>query len=532
MLFRSSSELHVHISHFIQLLLYALLGMLIFSTLNKLFIESDPIVLLTITLFFLCMPIHSEVVNSLKNRDEILSLLFSLLALRAAFQYADLNKLKYLVLVLVYICLALLSKKTALPMILIIPIALVIFRSWNWKKTSMILVSLLVGRFLYGLMKHGFIDGEKLREFSLIENPAFEYSFTQRIPLFFESLIWYFKQSIFPFSFSSYYGLGAFSVQADYTMTCILAILLIVLIATMALWGLWRKKMQEASFGLLFFFLSIAGACNLIFPMVGIVGERLVFTASLGIAIALVFVGKTAYSYNNTFHKLIPWLLGAYFIFAFTLNFQRNPDWNNRLSLYKKDAKTVKSAKLYALLGQELQYLVNAAWNKPDSIQGQDLYSNVLLAEQSYKNALLIYPSYPKIKNNLASLLSTYSCDDFSSIQLLKAEIKNKTKVLAAYENLLAAQLKLYTILKINERLLTAKTAGKNDVKSLNEFKNLASLGLLYQFETRGKLFLKDGLTPSSIQALVDYADGIESWDKKLDEMRPDFSDQIGRAHV
>ena len=180
--------------------------MLLFSTLNKLFIESDPIVLLTITLFFLCMPIHSEVVNSLKNRDEILSLLFSLLALRAAFQYADLNKLKYLALVLVYICLALLSKKTALPMILIIPIALVIFRSWNWKKTSMILVSLLVGRFLYGLMKHGFIDGEKLREFSLIENPAFEYSFTQRIPLFFESLIWYFKQSILPFSFSSYYG--------------------------------------------------------------------------------------------------------------------------------------------------------------------------------------------------------------------------------------------------------------------------------------------------------------------------------------
>ncbi len=208
-----SSDAWVHISHFIQLLLYALLGIILFSTLNTLFGPSKHGIAFVITLLFLSLPIHSEVVNSLKNRDELLSMLFSLLALRSALRFVDSRKWKSLLFTLLYLLLALLSKKTAMPMLVIIPIALVFFRSFSWKSVAYISASVLGARIVFGLLKKGLIETDKIREFSIVENPAFEYNFIQRIPLFFDSVIWYVKQSILPLDLQCYYGLGSFTVS-------------------------------------------------------------------------------------------------------------------------------------------------------------------------------------------------------------------------------------------------------------------------------------------------------------------------------
>src|SRR5690606_8485120 len=81
-----------HFSHFINILLYALTGVVLFFLLSRLFVQHHWILPASITFLFLIHPIHNEVVASLKNRDELLSFLFTLLSIRAFLNFYDYQK--------------------------------------------------------------------------------------------------------------------------------------------------------------------------------------------------------------------------------------------------------------------------------------------------------------------------------------------------------------------------------------------------------------------------------------------------------
>ncbi|MEZ5054780.1 MAG: hypothetical protein R2807_08505 [Chitinophagales bacterium] len=70
-----------HVSHFINVLLYALLLIVLFQTLKRVFKLDTLHYLLPFlaTILYAVHPIHTEVVASLKNRDELLVMLFGLL---------------------------------------------------------------------------------------------------------------------------------------------------------------------------------------------------------------------------------------------------------------------------------------------------------------------------------------------------------------------------------------------------------------------------------------------------------------------
>ncbi|MFM7595968.1 MAG: hypothetical protein ACKO4Y_07310 [Flavobacteriales bacterium] len=521
-----STDSWVHLSHVIQLLLYALLGMVLFNTLNSLFSDSKLLQALVITLLFLSLPVHSEVVNSLKNRDELFSLLFSLLALGAALRYVDTRKWKSLGFALLYLLLALLSKKTAMPMLVLIPIALVYFRSISWKSVAILSATLLGARILFGLLKKGLIETEKVREFSIVENPAFEYNFIQRIPLFFDSLIWYIKQSLLPLDLQCYYGLGSMTVTSTFTLgTVLIGIVLLITIGFIG-WAFRKKVHAELNFGIVFFLLAIAGACNLIFPMVGIVGERLAFTASLGICITLVFLFHQFEKIKGT---IAPLLFISFTLFSLSMVFFRNKEWSDRLNLYKSDSVTTRSAKVHALLGQELQYQINQTWNDAASENQDAVYAQVLMAKKAYEEALHTYPAYYKIKSNLASLESAYLCDEVAALTLLNSITKEQPLYQEAWENKLVSHLKTYIVLTRNEAFLTDNTRNKKLISSLDALKSLSALGLLSQFEERGKLFLSNGLNPESITQLSAYAAGQATWNQTLALLNPRYSDEVNR---
>ena len=75
-----------HVSHIINVLLYALTGMLLLSVLNRIFsgyLEDRPrkILAFVATLIFIAHPVHTEIVASVKGRNELLSFLWLLLIL-------------------------------------------------------------------------------------------------------------------------------------------------------------------------------------------------------------------------------------------------------------------------------------------------------------------------------------------------------------------------------------------------------------------------------------------------------------------
>lgn len=123
---RSITGGNVHISHFINAGLYGLLCLVLLTTLTLLLSNYNPLLPLLATLLFTAFPLHTEVVASLKNRDEILALLFALLSLQLAHKSVTQKTTLYLTAALGLFLLALLSKQTIISFAVIIPILLVL----------------------------------------------------------------------------------------------------------------------------------------------------------------------------------------------------------------------------------------------------------------------------------------------------------------------------------------------------------------------------------------------------------------------
>jgi tetratricopeptide (TPR) repeat protein len=113
-----------HISHFINVALYALILIVLLNILRKIFKNQHILFLLFIVLLFAAHPIHTEVVASLKNRETLLSFLFSLAALSSFLIWMD-NKQKWFVITgVIFFILAFLSKQDAITFAAIITLAL------------------------------------------------------------------------------------------------------------------------------------------------------------------------------------------------------------------------------------------------------------------------------------------------------------------------------------------------------------------------------------------------------------------------
>jgi tetratricopeptide (TPR) repeat protein len=207
--------------------------------------------------------------------------------------------------------------------------------------------------------------------------------------------------------------------------------------------------------------------------------------------------------------------------------FIRNSAWIDRLSLYEADSSTTKSAKVHALLGQELQYQINQSWNDVQSENQELIYSQVIRAKQAYENALHTYPDYYKIQNNLATLESSFRCDERAALSLLKALTKKQPDYQEAWKNRLVSLLRIYIVWKRNEAFLTDKSLNNRPIHSFDSLSSLSVLGLLSQFEERGKMFLADGLNPTSIDQLGAYASGQATWNMDLAHMNPPYATEV-----
>ncbi|MBK7147454.1 MAG: tetratricopeptide repeat protein [Bacteroidetes bacterium] len=128
---------HPEVSHSINVFLYAVLCLLLYATLTKLQPMSNALAWV-ITLLFAAHPLHTEIVSSIKNRDEILSLLFALAALYSAILYAKDNSWRWLVLLPVLFGFSLASKFSSIVFVLITPITLFIFYNISWKRMLVI----------------------------------------------------------------------------------------------------------------------------------------------------------------------------------------------------------------------------------------------------------------------------------------------------------------------------------------------------------------------------------------------------------
>lgn len=523
------SENHVHISHFINVLLYSILGIILFQLLQVLFGKGYEVFNFLITLLFLAHPIHTEVVNSLKNRDEILSLLFALLATIQTIKFIDKKQFSRLLFATMLILLSILSKKSSMPFIVIIPLIVYFFREVSWKKITFIVLALFSSRIIISLLKINLIEKGKIRDYLFIENPLFEASLWERIPTYFYTNYLYLEKFIFPFDLNYYYGFNAIPIIGFTSVMFIISLLLFISLLAYAIGTI--KKKSVFSFGILFFFISIGGAANLLYPMVGIFAERLAFFASLGLCILLTAgIFKLCKLNPNDIltgvkSKKIYLSFGAILLIMSTLTIQRNPAWKNKLTLFLEDAPSLKkSAKANSLLGQELQFQAAISFGS-DPTNLDNFIPRIDSAYHYYELALLTYPSYIQMYNNQATIKSQYYQDFISARVLLGKAIKITPSFQGARENLIDNEIRYVNVLDRIEIVLPIEAQQVNRLinqpvthtKTNNA--TIQSLSQLTNFETIGKIALKNGMNPAAIDYLIRYAQQLEKINNELREI-------------
>ncbi len=330
---------NVVVSHFINLLLYAIALFLLYGALKVLFSAYDDAIAFYCTLLFAIMPIHTEVVASLKNREELLCFIFCMIALKQFLLFFDSGFKKWLsfFFALLAFYLAFLTKLDALPFLAVIPILAYVKTRLHLKQTIVFGALLFGTYFLYILTKRGALEKTAAKRMSAwFENPLFfEYVLKYRITAMFNSLGFYINQELFPFKQSCYYGYDTIPVFR-LSWHGWLGILASPLIA----WGLIRSYLKKDFLlfaGLFIFCGSVSMYLNLVRPAVGIVADRFAFLSSLGAAITIVALLHRYFSLAPAAPKQLKLIAGIVAVVFATSIISRNRDWKSLDTLIHAD---------------------------------------------------------------------------------------------------------------------------------------------------------------------------------------------------
>jgi Tfp pilus assembly protein PilF len=430
-------------SHIINALLYALTCLLLFLVLRKLFKAYTPLFPFLIVLLFAAHPIHTEVVASLKNRDEILGFLFNLAAFISLLKYAENRKNGFLALTGFFFLLVLLSKPTAAVFFIIFPLALYFFTDIKARPLIYSGIAFL-GVVLLFLIFTKFILPANIRPVQYYENPLFfEKSIWIRLGTGATILLYYLRLLFYPHPLRFYYGYDMVPVVNLADMWSVLSILIH---AGLLVWAIYYfRKKHILSFAILFYLLMIAMYSNFVLPSPGMVAERYAYVASLGFCIALVYMAFRIFRLDPSARKasftVMAGISGLILVFLIpypvkTIN--RNPQWMDFLTLYESDIpnleRSVKANMLYASMQT---MVVLETWDMDKQARG------IELVQKHYKKALEVYPDNFEVLNNLGSFYTFTLEEHQKAIPYLNKATEVKPGQPEAYYNLAYAYQKL-----------------------------------------------------------------------------------------
>ena len=471
-------------SHALNILIYWLISILVFSVLRRILINYNILFPFLITLMFMAHPVHTEVVASLKNRDELLAFLCGIGSLRLVLAYIDSRKLLYLFLAFVVFVTGYLSKSSILPFILLLPLVLYYFTEVSGKATIALFVLMLAAVIVsqYGPKLY---LANTLRTNLIIENPLYGVKdIWLRLGTGLVSLLFYIRILLYPHPLLYYYGFNMFPVVSLANLTAIFSLLVHGGLLFIAIRQMGKRTI--ISFAIFWYLIAIAMYSNALFPVAGIVGERFVFAASLGFSIMLIYgifrLFKTDPK-NLTIEMdtrlkiltLIMLILVPYSILTVT----RNRDWRNLFDLYRADIKHLdNSAKAnidYA------GFLMNSVYQDENFLRNGTVNQfKYEIIKDHFRKALNLYPDNYKTTNDLGTVYLFIGKQYDSAVYYLQKAIAMDSTLQPAWVNLGMAyrELKQYDkaigcykhILRINPNQIKAVFALANVYNDMGDF--------------------------------------------------------------
>lgn len=379
------------VSHAVNVLLYAFTAFLLYYLLLYLWGDEKQWLAILTTLWFIVLPVHTEVVASAKSRDELLAFLFALLSWHTYKQFINRQQVIYIPLAAILFLCACMSKPTMIPLTLLIPFSFYWFGKANKKQLTIISLSLLL-MFVSMYSLNNLIDSQDNiggRVFLFFENPLFyDKNILHRTATGFYCLAKYLQLLIFPQHLLYYYGYNQIPIVDWRNWVAITSLLFHVGLLIGAF--IYRKN-RILSFGILYYLANIAMFANIVKPGPGIIAERFLYIGSLGFCIVLACTFVQIYERYATYRKITIAAVAFVYLLFGARTIIRNTNWYNDLTLFSHDMPQLQqSFKANMLYASALVATKNA--------------TDLPLAEKHYKQALLIYDKYHVVWNNLGYL--------------------------------------------------------------------------------------------------------------------------------
>lgn len=371
--------------HLMNIIYYALLCLVIFKVLRKLFDEMSMIIPFVITVLFIVHPLHTEVVANIKSRDEIFAMMFGLLSLNAILNYLHTKQIKYLLYSLPLFIIAFLSKESAIVFLGLI--VLVILYKSNWKintsliKPIAIIIPLLiicfaiVNYYTKSTLGVASSKGAGIYYESGILGNSFFYTdiLTSKLANALAILLVYLKNFLCPTNLLYYYGYNQIPVAHWSDATIIISLIIHCFLIGYALINL--KKDKEICLGIVFYFFSISIYTHLLRTIADTMADRFMFVPSLGLIIVFVFAltkvlkinvstlkieSKTIQTNEKSFKYCLIVVIGILSI----ITFNRNKVWKNDETLISYDMpKLEKCARAHNYYANILKSKITASFN-------------------------------------------------------------------------------------------------------------------------------------------------------------------------
>lgn len=416
--------------HFMQVLFYAALCVMLYKTLRLLLKNYNPWIALVAVMLFAVHPLHTEVAANIKSRDEILSLGFAFGSLYFLLKQIDTGKGAVWAYILFFA--GLLSKESAITFLAVLPLSLYFFREVTVGRIAKLCLLLLLPAAIYLLMRSAVLD-DIPDQVAIINNSLSEAkTLGGRLPTVLYILLRYIGLLFYPAQLTWDYGFNQIPLKTWADPLVLVSLAVHVLLAIAAIVLFFRRNLF--SWCILFYYITISTSANVVVLIAATMGERFVFTPSLGfcVAVAAILVAITGGIRQVDFLKVKkPVLLGmvAAIVVMSTLRVHaRNKEWESNLTLFK--AGTEVSPNSYRANSAYAFESLKAGEKDTDPARKQQYFSEAM---KHYAKAVMIYPEMGNDWYNLSVAYSHLGDKERSFKALQKSFEKNPKFFNTAY---------------------------------------------------------------------------------------------------
>lgn len=397
---------HPWLGHLINVLLYGLLCVVIYQLLLLLICykdntERNRYLVLAAALIYAAHPIHTEAVANIKGRDEIMSMLGSVMALYAIIKYVDTGQIKYTAIAATSFFIAFLSKENTITFLAVVPLTLYFFRNLSLRSAFSHSIVLLVPTVLF-LMIRAAVLGNDFggAPMELMNNPFLKlvngtyvpFTISEKFATIFFTLGKYLQLLCFPHPLTHDYYPRFIDIMELSDVSVLLSILLYGGLVCLAVSGFRSRSIPAFAAG--YYIITLSIVSNIVFPIGTNMSERFMFMPSLGFALGIAWLLQK-YVFDKISKSMFLASTCLILVLFSVKTFARNLVWESDFKLFTTDVKTsVNSAKVLNAAGGAL---TTEAYKEKDENKKREMltqaitYLNQAVAvHPTYKNAYLI----------------------------------------------------------------------------------------------------------------------------------------------